>query len=169
MKIDTPLTFGLTVGQDRRIPQDGDAQVEVPPMVLPVALMIHPTSFVVGGGIVQGSSIVDIFLTLTNGVAVQSNMFILAPGLWELELTLASVFNYNAPLGQADGAEITMEYQNSGNIQILERIAAIGSFTDYNRLRVLLTSNAVIALLLDGNGVGQTVTARGTVNAIRIL
>lgn len=168
MVIDSPLTFGLTVGADRRIPQEGDSQVIVPALVLPIALMAQPHSALNSSASFQGSGIIDVTSTLTNGAGIATTFMTLAPGLWELEINMASVFNFVGSVGTMNGAKTQLLYQTILN-DLATLTAQIGSQSIYVRWRLLLVSVATLIHALDTNTVGQTTTSSTTVSAIRIL
>lgn len=171
MIIDGPLTFDLTQGVERRIPQDGDAQTFVPAMVQPVALMIQPTVFINGGNPqIKTSHYMDQAVAVPpSTAAADSNLLILTPGLWELELALFTQFNYLSAVGTLNGASIIMIDSIGRRISVLLRIASIGTFTDYNRCRILVKSNVQIVLAMAVTAVAQNADARASINCIKVL
>jgi hypothetical protein len=169
MLIDSPLTFGLTFGVDRRIPEADDARVLVPPVVNPIALMTQPHRVITTGETLSnGSGLNDFQSTVTNGGPTTTDCFTLPPGLYELEYSITAVFNFVGTVGTLNGVDVTLVYQGQ-SIQLVELAAQIGTQTYYGRVRLLLVQNAVLRLNLDANGVGQTTTSALMANAIRIL
>jgi len=172
MIVDSPVNFGLTLGQDRRIPQDDDAQVIIPASILPVvlALQTHKSDDAIVPTAAQSVSVIA-GTTLTqapSAAEAQSDIIILAPGLWELELTLSSWFNFTPAAPATRGASIVMLYQAT-TMFLLDRWTQSGSFTDFNRLRFLLSSQAIVSLIAGATGAAQNNSSRAIVNAIRIL
>jgi hypothetical protein len=92
----------------------------------------------------------------------------LPAGLWELELNLASWFDFTKAGGAVVSAGIYIIYLGV-NTLLLARYAATGSFNDYNRLRLLLRQPAVIGTRLGVTAAGQNITITAIINAIRIL
>lgn len=171
MIVDSGLNIGLAVGQDRRLMQEGDAQVVIPPTILPVVLALQPLAAMPG----QNDTPVTSFLyhrefsTPQNTGAAETRICILSKGLWELELSIASWFNYAMILATPSFVSFTLDYQGTNLITLLKRYATSGSFTDYNRLRILLQSDADINAENPVTGVGQNCVSDFTLNAIRIL
>lgn len=169
MIVDQGLTFDLTIGTTKRIPQDGDAQVVVPPMVMPIALMIQPTRVASSAALQVSSHIAESLITRAASQATSPNtMTTLSPGLWELEMTLANWFDFQNVQGAFTRTTLELIYQGF-TITLLSRFAAPGSFTDFQRLRLLLTSNADLVHRAPGTLALQTLDTEATLNAIRIL
>jgi hypothetical protein len=169
--IDGPITYDLTVGSDRRIPQDGDAQIQVPPSVLPVVLALRKTTFKnsFGNAVPVSSLLVQADVSRVNQAALTQTLTTLAVGLWELELTLATQFNYLSAVGTLNGAHIQLVDAVGTTIRLLSRFANVGTFTDFNRVRLLFDQQATLNLEANLTGVGQNLDARACVNCIRIL
>jgi len=168
--IDGPITFDLTMGADRRIPQDGDAQTQVPPIVNPVVLALKPTKFSNGGqSVISSSTLIDLSLVRNNQAAVNQPIHTLVPGLWELECSLTTQFDYAGAVGTLNGVAIMLRSVTGTQCRILQRLAAIGTFVDYNRLRLLLVENVILSLDVGITGVGDHQDSRASINAIRIL
>jgi len=145
MIVDSPLTFGLTVGADRRIPQEDDARVLVPPVISAVALMaqIHTSSTVALTPLEQ-SLLIDRSDVRTNQAGLVTNFITLSQGLWELELNMASTFNFTPvpPNATSNRLRITYKGVTTG---LIVRHAAQGSHQDFNRLRLLLDETGLIS------------------------
>jgi len=169
MIVDKALTFDLTIGVDKRIPVDGDAQVQVPALVMPVCLMIQPTRVSSAAGVETTSHLAESLLTRAASLpSTSTTVTTLAAGLWELELSLASWFDFQNTVGLFLRNVIELSYQGF-TITLVARLVAPGSFTDYQRLRLLLSSNAGIIHRVPATGVAQTLDSEMMVNAIRIL
>jgi hypothetical protein len=168
--VDAGITTDLTVGQDRRIPQDGDTQTLVPPVVAPVVLALKPMSPnpVLGTGNIESAYRSTSVSVAPSSAANDVDIMTLAPGLYELELNMASWFDFVKTAAADSFVGIYLIYLNV-NMVLLYRYAAIGSFNDYNRLRLLLKSQATIGRRNGATGVGQNLTFTTLINAIRIL
>lgn len=168
MIIDGPIAFDMTFGSERRIPQDTDAQVEVPSRVNLVTQSMRLTQMPAIAQTMANSWFFSFFITRTNVAGVTTAIMTLLPGLWELEIMLATWSNF-VEIAAAN-SRIDVEYVYSGNTQqALSRILTINSFTDIVRNRLLLNSNLVINLRVPLTGVAQTLEALLTVNAVRVL
>lgn len=169
MIVDTANNVALAQGQLRRIIENGDAQVTVPSVILPVLLQLQPTQVISDSAVVlQQSGIGGVMGTRTNQAAGSFGIMTVPPGLWEFEISLSSWFNFANVAGAFTGASIVLVYQGF-TMRLLERLATAGSFTDYNRLRMLLESQALVQMFIDATGPGQSVDGVAVVNAIRIL
>lgn len=172
MIIDGPITFDLTVGADRRIPQDGDAQTEVPPIVTPVVLALAPTRSSNGGGaLINSSTLIDSALTIAPSSAASfSVMQLISPGLWEFEVTQSSNFNFAMAPGTPGGCGVEFLDPILGmRTAIIFRSAQIGGFVDYNRVRVLFVKQMSLRMFFSATAAGQNIDFRALVNAIRIV
>ena len=171
MIVDSQFTYDLTVGQDRRIPADNDAQTFIPAQVSPVVLALQPTVFDSTGGnpTYKNSVIINKSFAQNNAGAFSSDLITLAPGLWELEMTMATQFDFVGTVATLNGAAIRLIDTLATTVNVLKRIAAIGTFTDYNRIRVLLRSATKINAFVGITTVAQHADADICVNAIRII
>ena len=172
MIIDGPITFDLTLGQDRRVPQEGDAQTDVPPVINPVVLALRPTRLLTqpANPTLTDSTLFDFFISRVNQVALTSTLVTLAKGLWELEMSVASIFDFNPvpPLTNASPVELSLTNSLVTTV-IGSRFPAIGSFTDYNRLRILLLEPTAINLFVPLTGVTDDLSVQVSLNCIRII
>lgn len=169
MIIDSAVTYDLTIGQSGRRPTPDDAQVVVPPIISPVALTLMPHLDNVADTVeLNASAFYHTQVSRTNQAAIQQIIATLAPGLYELELSLSTFSSFSTAVGAFVGTAILLTF---GTFQkaVLKRLAAGGSFTDYNRLRVLLRQDATLALEIGVTGVGQSLDGSAHVNVIRIL
>jgi hypothetical protein len=171
MIVDTPFTFDMTVGQERRIPQDGDNQLLIPPTLNGVFLGLRPTSIGGAQGAVpiRESFLVQQDLFRNNQAAVSQLLLTLPAGLFELEMTLSTQFDYAGAVGTANGATIQLTDALGNIVRMLSRFAAIGTFVDYNRVRLLLRAASSLNLDVSITTVAQHLDVRAAVNAIRIL
>lgn len=169
MIIDGLTNINLAVGVDRRIIEDGDTQVAIPAAIFPTLLTLSPHNVAPTAIIVQNqSAIYEAQATLTNGVGVSPAFATLSKGLYEFEMSMASAFNFVTAAGAFGGCAIAITYQGA-TTNLVKRIASVGSFVDYNRMRVLLISQATLSTTVSTNGIGQTTDMNVIVNVIRIL
>lgn len=170
MIVDSPMNIALAIGQERRRIENGDAQLSIPPVILPVLLGLQPHTVAVSSSVVQNQSVLAKQQTVrVNQAAITQTIITLGKGLWELEMTLATQFNYLGAVGTLNGSHLQLLYPGPTAINLLERFAQIGTFTDYNRMRLLLTQDVTLQLVMDITGVGQNMDASCTINCIRIL
>jgi hypothetical protein len=168
--VDGQFTYDLTLGQDRRISQDGDAQTVIPNTILPVALVARPTRILSASANTQTSSfMISINYARTNQGSGTDLIAVITPGLWEFELLLMTLFDYTGAAGAFNGFQIAFQDVLTISHTALMRLAAPGSFTDFNRLRVLAKENLNLNTLIGATTVGQHADARVAVNAIRII
>jgi len=169
MIVDNPSIYDLTIGELKRRPTEGDGSFVIPPTLLPVALFSKPTYYFPTGTTLQTeSAIAELNSSRTNQLALTFNVLRLPPGLYELEFSIASAFNFVNLLAAPDVA-FAIDPLNSLTVRVLARYAAVGSFTDYNRLRILSREQFDITVRQEATGAGQTNTVLATVNAIRIV
>jgi hypothetical protein len=168
MIIDGPNTVDLAVGTDRRLPQEGDAQLLVPPLLMPVLQNLKPHRITFAGTVRHSDSVLRSFFSHNGGGGnVTSTILTLSKGLYELEFSLASVFTADAPSGTDHSASIEAVYLGLP-IPVLFRFARVGNYVDYNRMRFLAVDDFTIQNRIQA-AAGNDVTMRSVVNAIRVL
>ena len=169
MIIDGVNVLDLALGANRRIVQDGDTQLAIPSTILPVLLNIRRTQTGIQTGTPQEQSVLSEANQATNNAATSSvSIMTLQGGLWELELILCSQFDFSNAFGSLVTADITLNYKGLAR-RLLSRIASIGTFTDYQRMRVLLEDNCQMNLRNGTTGAAEHMTTLAIVNAIRVL
>lgn len=172
MIIDSPIAYDLTLGADSRIPEEGDAQVHVPASVLPVVLFLRPTVLLnnPANPLLARSVLFHLFIARVNQAAVGTSLVQLVRGLWEIEISMASSFDYTPapPIGNAAGVEVRL-INSIVSTTALTRFPQIGSFTDYTRYRVLFQETTTISLQVPLTGLTDDLAVQVSVNAIRIL
>lgn len=169
MIVDSPIVSDMAIGVDRRIMQEGDSQLLLPASIQSVALAIRPTTTgVLTNVVMQQSVFAEAALLLNNSAPATGNLFTLGAGLWELEMTLASKFDFSSAVGTLVSSDIAIVYRGAGR-RLLSRLAEIGSYTDYNRMRLLLDTQAVIQVRGGITALAEHMDLLAIVNAIRIL
>lgn len=170
MIVDGPNTIDLAVGTDRRVIESSDAQLSLPPVLMPVLLNLKAHIAGPASATVQRqSAMYRSTLTRTNQAGLQQTFATLDKGLWELEITMASLFTaFIAGVGTFIGTALLLSY-NGIDHPILRRIGFTGSYVDFNRMRILVLSQATLALEVGTTGAGQSSDADVQVNCIRVL
>jgi hypothetical protein len=167
--VDSPLTLSLTVGQDRRIPDQLDARIEVPPVIIPIVLALQPTKVLENTSTPQQQSFfTESIFTRTNQPTTAQTIGTLAKGLWELEITLSSWFNYNNTPGALNRVQIDY-FMSNLIVPSINRFAGPGSYTDYQRVRILVEQQCAILHRVPATAVGENLSTVATLNAIRII
>lgn len=169
MIIDSPTIVDVAVGVDRRIIEHGDVQIVLKPEVLLNIPLLKTTRTVRDSTITQNESA---FLHLTqarvNQAALTTPIMILSKGLWTVQMTLTSKFNWAAVAGVLGGIKGEMVYSGDTNTLIFH-IATVGLFVNSVSYTYLLNDIATLQITTDITGVSQNSDARVTVNAIRHL
>jgi len=169
VKVDGPNVIDLALGADRRIPEEGDAQITIPSLIMPVLLQLKPTRFVqLAVTLQRDSALASLFDSRTNQAQISRDVINIDKGLWEFEISMATSCNFAYVANSDFGVSCDLAYAGF-TIPLLKRFFSIGNFNDYNRLRLLLVEPAKIQSNISLTGVGQSADMRLTVNAIRIL
>ena len=168
MIIDGLNVIDLAIGADRRIIEEGDAQLRVPSVIAPVLLNLRPTVDLWSNSAEQAGSVFgQIEGSRSNQAQSDLAFMTLAKGLWELEFTLSTLFSYTMVGPGNAGVDLKINYIST--TRVLRRYPQIGSFVDFQRMRVLLIKPASIILGMPANGVGQVLDASATLNAVRVI
>lgn len=170
MILNSPIIYDLTLGQPQREPTSEDTVMLVPPVIQPVVASTFPHQENLNVSTPFTSSfVID---AAQNRAPAQGQLTTLiatlAPGLWELELILASWFDYNTAAGVGNFNSILITFFGNQR-QLLPRIAAIGSFNDYNRVRILTRLDLPVSLRNADTLAAQNNSTRMSMNAIRLL
>jgi hypothetical protein len=108
-------------------------------------------------------------VTRTNQGTTAVEISQLGLGLWELEVTLASWFNYSNVAAAFNRITLELFFPVGGGQILLTRFASPGSFTDYNRVRILIEQTAQVLIRVPATGVGESLDCSPSINAIKIL
>jgi hypothetical protein len=165
------MVYDLTQGAPRRLPESDDTDMHVPNTIMPVVLALQTHKFFATGSVavLQGSAFVSQDVSRLNQAAVSVALLTLGIGLWELELNLTTQFDYVGAVGTLNGAKISSSDAQGTTVNLISRLAAIGTFTDFNRMRFLLNQTCTLNLDVSITGAAQHLDARASVNCIRIL
>lgn len=172
MILNRSLIYDLTLGDKLRVPQAGDSDVVVPAALTPVVLTARPHTITttLPTTAIDDSFVTEISISRVNQISVLTQLIILAPGLWELDLSLASSFDYNPPPPLTFASMVRVELSSLfGTSAVLQRFPAIGSFGDNYRMRLLLMNATTISLRVPATGLSDDLAVGLCVNATRIL
>lgn len=169
MILDTPIITELAGGAGRIIPQDGDAQIYVPPALQPVTEILRPHSVLLSLTVPQVLSFIsETAVSRTNQAQATFTMGLLGPGLWDLEITLATWFNFASVA--AGFNHVTVQFVIGAlTTRMLAQFAVIGAQTNRTKQRLLLRDNCTVQLNTTITGVGQSLDTLASLNAVRIL
>lgn len=169
MIIDSPTIVDMAVGVDRRVIESGDVQVFLKPEVRLTIPILKTTRSVRDSSIVQNeSAFLHVSQVRFNQAALTTPIMLLAKGLWTIQMTLTSKFDWAAAAGVLGGIKAEMVYSGDTNT-LLFHIATIGLFVNQVTYTYLLNEQATLQLTTDITGAAQHSDARVTVNAIRNL
>ncbi len=169
MIIDGVNVLDLAIGTDRRIPEEGDTSLRIPSSILPVLLNAkRHTVPALSTDVMDVSFITENSQSLNNQGTTSSVCVSLARGLWELELILVSQFDFASAVAGFKMSDIILTFKGADR-RLLSRMAAIGSFTDYNRLRLLLDQTTTIKIRGSATALGEHLDQMAIINGIRIL
>lgn len=173
MIVDQDLTTEIGIGTERRMPQEGDSQLLIPPLgslTIPLQapslfgsdpLAVHRKSAVSGGS-----------TSRTNQAAATTIFMTLAPGMYRMTAFLTARANYENTGAGAGQADVSLRLTNqSGSVwQFLGLYAHITDPSSVTlNFEVLLIDVTTVAVRTEANGVGQTLDAFFSVCATRIL
>lgn len=172
MILNRSLIYDLTLGDKLRLPEGGDSDVRVPPVLAPVVLTARPHSITTTLPTVpiDDSFITEISISRVNQASILTQLIILSPGLWEVSLAMTSSFDYTPapPLTFANMIRVELS-SLFGTSSVLQRFPAIGSFVDFYDLRLLLVNVTTISLRVPLTGATNNLAVGLAVNAVRIL
>lgn len=172
MIVDSPLITNLALGVDRRIPQDGDAQLVLPPTLNAVTEFLQPTLIDVSVAVLQFGSFVETnTFVRTNAAALISTLALLSKGLWRITYNCYWWWNYTGAVAGADFSAVRLKNTATG---ILSEIAFSYPLIDTAQNQIvqhqyLLNDNATIELSMPLNGVGETLIVRIGLNCEKVL
>lgn len=171
MIVDNPVTFELTLAQDKRIPQTNDARLEVPPLIMPAVLSLLPHHVMTSAAIAEDESF---FATRTvqiapSSAAAANPICILGPGLWELEINFAVNGDFASVAATPSLTAIQMNFQGGATTHFLSQYITNGVLVQFGRWRILIRSQMELRILTPATAAGQNIAAQANVNGIRIL
>lgn len=167
MIIDSPAVVDIAVGVDRRIMEAGDAQVMLKPEVdLEVPLMKATRTVRSTTTEQQESAFVHLSQTRTNQAALTTTIMTLAKGLWTVQISLSTKFNWSVAAATLAGVKAEMVYSGDTNTLLIHWANTLSNHSQME-YSFLLIESAIIQLTTDVTGAAQTSDARCSVNAIR--
>jgi hypothetical protein len=173
--VDNPLILNITAGAGRSIPETGDNQVVIPATMSPVVSPCQPHLLYSASAGLQGANL-SFFNTIVvqrnNQAQVNTQILILPKGLYEIDVYLASKFNFTPAAAGTVGAEVVMFIGPAGanaSTIVISRWAFTGSFTDTMRFRLMANDELRFDLRVGITGAAEFADARVGLNAVRIL
>lgn len=169
MILDTNVIFDLSVGNETRRPTEDDSRLVLVPSIQPTLEMQRAHQVMPGSNnIMQTSFVGSGVQSRTNQAANLLLIAQLGAGLWKLHLSIATSFNWASAVGVFGGISIALGYQG-GVINLLQRIASVGTFVDRAELQLLLRSTGTLNINTDITGVGQSTDGYLNINAVRVI
>jgi len=169
--VDSPIIPDLCRGTDRTIPQDGDAQVLVPPMIQPIIDTMLPHHFTIANNILAERSATGNFqFTRTNLGSLSGVVIMLPPGVFDITCHVAARSNYTGLPSAVPDFRIHFIEGGVSRYDMLLLFATVGMnhiVSSHNRL--LSLGNGIVEWFVNTTGVGQTIDVNGSVNVVRIL
>lgn len=147
-------------------PQEGDATLQIPPLVLSSIEPISPLFRLVGsGGTTEQSINCGISVNRNNQAAANNIMVTFSKGLFEVDIFLSARFNWTAAGGTGIHTFVQLLVPGGGaGSPLMGFFAQTGAFTANRKLRVLLSESGWI-LRFDYGITGVAENLDATVNA----
>ena len=161
----------MGVGAQGAIPEEADARVHLPSVILPAVLFTTTLQVDVPAATAQDISFLENNQVVhTNAAGTQVDICILDRGLWEIVINATAWFNYVSAGAGADFLNLRMRSVSSGVLHpLMSFVAQTGQFINSIGFRCLLQSQHAIQRQTPTNGVGQTIQASFTVIANKII
>lgn len=161
MIIDNALIAALALGSDKNIPQDGDSQVVVLPILQPVERLLQPHHIAPGAAsqVIRNSIFSDFtrHVAASAGATAQS-VVVLPPGLWTVNWSLSSRFTATSAAGTDPHVHFLVSME-ADTIDICSHFMQTGQQVNEGSFRLLNQSQLSLRLDTDATGVGQTIDA----------
>jgi hypothetical protein len=162
MIIDSPSVTEIGLGTDRRIPQPGDNQVVIPPMILPTIRPLQPVQFSATSDLPNRVSFITDFLFNDNNAAQQDDDIVtLAPGYWLLDVQLSCTVSFAGTPTGTRPVQVTISFGG-----YTAELLTVGSFnvqtTANRRLEMLIRQESILGCFRESTGAGDFI--RGVVN-----
>lgn len=175
MRISTTLVTELarTIGSSR--PEEGDTEIQIPPVILPTASLPFPLNdpAVPGSAVLQRSSTASwgSLAILNGGGAVSAQLLLLAAGLWRFNVQGCISSNY-AQTGQFT-AWVSLEYLGSVfyllGLYAGGAVAAPTAYASSREVEVMVPTQSTIVIAGLNNGAGDLMRAAFHVSAAKLL
>ena len=172
MIIDTPYIIELARGVDRRIMQDGDVQLIVPPVLQVGVELCLPHQLGLGTGVLAETSATANFnQSKTNGGATNQEILRLSPGLYTIALDLSLRANYTTLPNATPDYFVRLILPSLVNaVNLVAAFATVGSNVNFFRTyKFMLKEEHIVQVVVQPNGVGQTLDSALAVVASRHL
>jgi len=171
VRLDYQTAIDVTDGADRRVIEPRDGQTEITPEVIltaPIMRKTRPNPSTTDPQKESFLSYTDI--TRTNQAALNSTMAVLAPGLWDLEYSLATWTNFTNVAGSFLYTNINALFiLPVSGLTLLAHYAVIGAQSTHGRIRLNLQNNTTIRHSVPITGVGQSIDTTAMLCGTRIF
>lgn len=170
MIVDSPNIHAIAVGAGRVIPQEGDAQVYIPPVITPVLDIIQAHQvFGASNGNSGGSNATSLTVTRNNQAGSTLQLQLVGKGLYRVQVNLSTWFDFT-PATPILGASVRFGIGNSTNrFTMAAHWARLGNFDSQAEYWILAPDDLIFDLVVATTGVADNLGAIASVNAARIL
>jgi len=149
------------------MPQEGDSQVVVPSIISLVAdSQLPPRVTVTANQLAESSVLFSFSRTKTNGVAIDTDLLIIPPGLYNLQIELAARFNYTLSALAPPDALVFLTV-GGVSVNLAGLYSFIGTQAKTFTHKLLLLQQGLIVLRDALNGVAQTIDVSVVLNLTR--
>lgn len=170
MIVDSDLILTSARGTERRVIEAGDTSLTIPPVLQATYLPILQTQAANTGTEVQRfSSMSGNEVSRTNQAALDTTVLTLEKGLWRINFSCSSAFNWAHVVGTAVGEVEVYANFDSGVQTLYASFARIGTHDFQRELTILALANFEIHHSIGITGVGQTTDSMFQINASKIL
>lgn len=171
MIIDTPLIPDLARGTGRVIPQEGDAQVHLPPMIMPVVECCFPHQFaVLNSTTIRTSATANFQLTRTNLGITSAIIMVVPPGIYDIYVHVTMRTNYTLIPSATPDFRVHFIEGGLSRFDMLLLFATVGANQCvFAQNRLLVIGSGIVEWFVNANGVGQSLDVNGSVNLVRVL
>jgi hypothetical protein len=171
MIVDTPSIIQVALGTDRRIPEQGDAQVNLPNTLLSTLQLMQITRELASSATPVTESVQTSSTRQNNNQAATADTLVTCPpGFYVIDANLAAISNLMSTLAAGDdGVRLLMEYGTTTFTIIDLYVAANAAYYASTSIQVLMPVQFTIVHRVMVTPVGQTIKSRAGVNIRRIL
>lgn len=171
MIVNSNLIAAIGIGSDAAMPQPEDAQLVIPPTLVPSLLFTTPMVIDVSTVIPQTTSFMEANENVHTNLAANSiTLATLARGLWEITFNVSAWFNYDSAGAGGDFVAYRLISQPSTVLSnVISFAARQGLFMFSTNIRVLLQQETTINRRNPTNGVGQTIQNSVSIIANKIV
>ncbi len=172
MRVTTAFLSNLGIAVPGSSPENGDAILQIPPIVLGAIEPIFPTLKISGSGAVSDSSInVGVGVNRTNQGASTGTLITFSKGLYELDAWVSARYNFSSAAGSAPHSSLSL-YEPSGSQAnpLVSFFAVSGVASDSRKIRVLFAQDGwQVRLVYGATGVGENLDMISDLHVTKIL